>query len=70
MALTPNFGAVALGVGAHVLQHRADVGKRGRLAGVAAREGEVAFEHLAHLVDVLLQEFDVRRIVDERQATA
>jgi hypothetical protein len=49
--LKPDFGPVTLGAGAHVLQQRSDVRESGGFAGVAAGEGEVAFEHLAHLVD-------------------
>ena len=39
----------------------------GRLAGVAAREGEIALEHALHLVDVLLQRLDLGQFVDHRE---
>ena len=48
------------------------IGQLGRLAGVAAREGEIALEHALHLVDVLLHRLDLGRFVDdgERQLEA
>ena len=59
--------AVALGVGAQIVEHFAQVRRRRRFAGVAAREGEIGLEHAPHLVDVLLQRLDFRRFVDDRE---
>ena len=67
LRLDVDMRAVALGVGAQIVEHRAQVGHRRRFAGVAAREREIGFEHAAHLVDVFLQRLDFREFVDDRE---
>ena len=49
-----------------------EIGRRRRLAAVAAREGEIAFEHRLHLADVVLEvgRFGVGFEHGERQAEA
>ena len=64
--------ALPLGIALQLVQEGAEVGRHRLLAGVAAREGEIALEHAAHLVDVLLEGLDLGRLLDdgERQLEA
>ncbi len=62
-----DLGAVPLGVGAQILEQAPTSVRTADSAGVAAGEGEIAFEHAAHFVDVLLQELAVGGIVEQRQ---
>ena len=43
------------------------VGSFRLLAGVAAGEGEIAFEHAAHLVDVFLHRLDLGAVAYQRE---
>ena len=59
--------AVALGVAAQLLEEFGHVGRRRRLAGIAAREREIRLDHARHLVDVLLQPGQLRPVLEQRQ---
>ena len=56
-----------VGVGFQLLKERPQVGRDRHLAEVAAGEGQVAFQHAAHLVDVALQVLQLRRFLEERE---
>ena len=60
--------AVALAFGLQLVEEGGHVGRRRGLAGIAAREREIGFEHPRHLVDVLLHRLDLGTVVaDQRQ---
>ena len=59
--------AVALGVGLELVEEGGHVGRRRLLAGIAAREGEIGFQHPRHLVDVLLHRLDLGAVADQRE---
>ena len=59
--------AVALDVEPQFLEQGGDVGRRRLLAGVAAGEGQIGFQHRRHLVDVFLDGLDLGAVAEQRE---